>query len=66
MNACYRCGGNHYGCIFHTPKLRVELYQLPMKQKGKKVETNLVYEDGEGEFDHGDTTHLKVAYFLPS
>ncbi|XP_056685697.1 uncharacterized protein [Spinacia oleracea] len=31
---------------------------------GKKVETNLVYEDGEGDFDCGNTTHLEVADFL--
>ncbi|XP_040940143.1 uncharacterized protein [Gossypium hirsutum] len=32
--------------------------------KGKKVETNLVYKDGEGDFDDGNATHLEVADFL--
>lgn len=49
-----------------TPKHLVDLYQQSIKQKGKKVETNLVYEDGEGDFDYGDTTHLEAADFFPN
>ncbi|XP_048501524.2 uncharacterized protein LOC125497863 [Beta vulgaris subsp. vulgaris] len=53
-NVCYRCGGK--GHWSHTCRTQ--------KQKGKKVETNLVYEDGEGDFDCGNTTHLEVADFF--
>ncbi|XP_021851982.2 uncharacterized protein [Spinacia oleracea] len=64
-NVCYRCGGKgHWSRTCRTPKHLVELYQQSLKQKGKKVETNLVYEDGEGDFDCGNTTHLEVADFL--
>ncbi|XP_040967810.1 uncharacterized protein [Gossypium hirsutum] len=42
----------------------VDLYQQSIKQKGKKVETNLVYKDGEGDFDDGNAIHLEVADFL--
>ncbi|XP_017635674.1 uncharacterized protein LOC108477670 [Gossypium arboreum] len=37
---------------------------FPEANKGKKVETNLVYKDGEGDFDDGNATHLEVADFL--
>ncbi|XP_056690139.1 uncharacterized protein [Spinacia oleracea] len=55
----------HWSRTCRTPKHLVELYQQSLKQKGKKVETNLVYEDGEGDFDCGNTTHLEVADFSP-
>ncbi|XP_021843503.2 uncharacterized protein [Spinacia oleracea] len=64
-NVCYRCGGKgHWSRTCRTPKHLVELYQQSLNQKGKKVETNLVYEDGEGDFGCGNTTHLEVADFL--
>ncbi|XP_010694402.3 uncharacterized protein LOC104907206 [Beta vulgaris subsp. vulgaris] len=64
-NVCYRCGGKgHWSRTCRTPKHLVDLYQQSLKQKGKKVETNLVYEDGEGDFDCGNTTHLEVADFF--
>ncbi|XP_021859810.2 uncharacterized protein [Spinacia oleracea] len=64
-NVCYRCGGKgHCSRTCRTPKHLVELYQQSLKQKGKKVETNLVYKDGEGDFECGNTTHLEVADFL--
>ncbi|XP_057250111.1 uncharacterized protein LOC130591190 [Beta vulgaris subsp. vulgaris] len=60
-----RCGGKgHWSRTCRTPKHLVDLYQQSLKQKGKKVETNLVYEDGEGDFDCGNTTHLEVANFF--
>ncbi|XP_052878841.1 uncharacterized protein LOC128285373 [Gossypium arboreum] len=34
------------------------------EKEGKEVETNLVYKDGEGDFDDGNATHLEVADFL--
>ncbi|XP_057251651.1 uncharacterized protein LOC104890901 [Beta vulgaris subsp. vulgaris] len=64
-NVCYRCGGKgHWSRTCRTQKHLVDLYQQSLKQKGKKVETNLVYEDGEGDFDCGNTTHLEVADFF--
>ncbi|XP_021741128.1 uncharacterized protein LOC110707404 [Chenopodium quinoa] len=66
-NICYRCGGKgHWSRVCRTPKHLVDLYQQSIKQKGKKVETNLVDEDGEGDFDYGDTTHLEAADFFPN
>ncbi|TYH10523.1 hypothetical protein ES288_A07G183300v1 [Gossypium darwinii] len=64
-NVCYRCGGKgHWSRVCRTQKHLVDLYQQSIKQKGKKVETNLVYKDGEGDFDDGNATHLEVADFL--
>ncbi|KAK8341731.1 hypothetical protein V6Z12_A08G184300 [Gossypium hirsutum] len=64
-NVCYRCGGKgHWSRVCRTQKHLVDLYQQSIKQKGKKVETNLVYKDGEGDFGDGNTTHLEVADFL--
>ncbi|XP_021737582.1 uncharacterized protein LOC110704111 [Chenopodium quinoa] len=58
-NMCYRCGAKgHWSRVCRTPKHLVDLYQQSIYKKGKKVETNLVYEDGEGDFDYGDATHL--------
>ncbi|CAA7040493.1 unnamed protein product [Microthlaspi erraticum] len=57
-NACYRCGGNdHWARLCRTPKHLVGLYQQAVKEKGKNVETNLVYEDGEA-------THMEIADIL--
>ncbi|XP_024004981.1 uncharacterized protein LOC112082113 [Eutrema salsugineum] len=65
-NKCYRCGAkDHWARMCLTPKYYVDLYQQSLKQNGKKVETNLVYEDGEHDFDHGDVTHMEVSDFLP-
>ncbi|XP_057250733.1 uncharacterized protein LOC104893872 [Beta vulgaris subsp. vulgaris] len=64
-NVCYRCGGtSHWSRVCRTPKHLIDLYQQSLKQKGKKVETNLVFEDGEGDFDHDNATHLEVADFF--
>ncbi|XP_048493703.1 uncharacterized protein LOC125494156 [Beta vulgaris subsp. vulgaris] len=64
-NVCYRYGGKgHWSCTCRTPKHLVDLYQKSLKQKGKKVETNLVYKDGEGDFDCGNTPQLEVADFF--
>ncbi|XP_021737856.1 uncharacterized protein LOC110704384 [Chenopodium quinoa] len=66
-NLCYRCGGKgHWSHVCRTPKHLVDLYQQSIKQKGNKVETTLVYEDGEGDFDYDDTTHLEAADFFPN
>ncbi|XP_021750417.1 uncharacterized protein LOC110716090 [Chenopodium quinoa] len=66
-NICYRCGGKvHWSRVCRTPKHLVDLYQQSIKQKGKKVETNLVYEDGESDFDYDDQTHLEAADFFPN
>ncbi|XP_056694867.1 uncharacterized protein [Spinacia oleracea] len=66
-SVCYRCGGKgHWSRVCRTPKHLVNLYQESLKKKGKNVETNLVFEDGEGDFDSGDTTHLEVADFFTS
>ncbi|KAK8356096.1 hypothetical protein V6Z12_A05G333500 [Gossypium hirsutum] len=54
----------HWSRVCRTQKHLVDLYQQSIKQKGKKVETNLVYKDGEGHFDDGNATHLEVADFL--
>ncbi|XP_040935307.1 uncharacterized protein [Gossypium hirsutum] len=64
-NICYRCGGKgHWSRVCRTQKHLVDLYQQSIKQKGKKVETNLMYKDGEGDFDDGNATHLEVTDFL--
>ncbi|KAK8322277.1 hypothetical protein V6Z12_A12G156300 [Gossypium hirsutum] len=64
-NVCYRCGGKgHCSCVCHTQNHLVDLYQQSIKQKGNKVETNLVYKDGEGDFDDGNATYLEVADYL--
>ncbi|XP_017604257.1 uncharacterized protein LOC108451032 [Gossypium arboreum] len=64
-NVCYYYGGKgHWSRACRTQKHLVDFYQQSIKQKGKKVETNLVYKDGEGDFDGGNATHLEVADFL--
>ncbi|XP_040967904.1 uncharacterized protein [Gossypium hirsutum] len=60
----YGYGRGHWSRVCRTQKHLVDLYQQSIKQKGKKVETNLVYKDGEGHFDDGNATHLEVADFL--
>ena len=75
-NLCYRCGGKgHWSRTCRTPKHLVELYQQSLKDKGKKIETNFVSEDGKDEtnrdsrnddFNYGcvGTTHLDVTDFF--
>ncbi|XP_074271490.1 uncharacterized protein LOC141595425 [Silene latifolia] len=64
-NVCYRCGGNgHWSRVCRTSKPLVDLYQKSIKQKGKKVETNLVFEDRDGDSDIRNATHLEVADFF--
>ncbi|KAK9666087.1 hypothetical protein RND81_14G159700, partial [Saponaria officinalis] len=66
-NKCYRCGiKGHWSRVCRTPKHLVDLYLQSVKQKRKNVETNMVIEDGEGDFDSGDATHLEVADFFPT
>ncbi|XP_056695106.1 uncharacterized protein [Spinacia oleracea] len=66
-SVCYLCGGKgHWSRVCRTPKQLVDLYQQSLKKKRKNAETNLVLEDGEGNFDSGDTTHLEVADFFTS
>ncbi|XP_021769528.1 uncharacterized protein LOC110733776 [Chenopodium quinoa] len=65
-NICYHCGvKGHWSRVCRTPNHLVELYQESLK-KGKKVEANLVLEDGEGDFDFGNANHLEVVDFLTS
>ncbi|CAA7015621.1 unnamed protein product [Microthlaspi erraticum] len=66
VNVCYHCGGkDHWSRTCRTPKHLVDLYQLSVKQKGKNVETNLVYEDGEDDFGLlSETAHMELADFL--
>ena len=61
---CYRCGmKGHWSRTCHTPKHIADLYQASLKDKGKNVETNLVFEDK----DHADNlltmTYLDTADF---
>ncbi|KAK9677329.1 hypothetical protein RND81_11G136700 [Saponaria officinalis] len=66
-NKCYRCGvKGHWSRVCRTPKHIVDLYLQSVKQKRKNVETNMVIEDAEGDFDSGDATHLEVADFFPT
>ncbi|XP_074290545.1 uncharacterized protein LOC141617261 [Silene latifolia] len=66
-NICYRCGAKgHWSRVCRTPKHLVDLYLQSVKQKRKNIETNMVIEDGEGDFDSGDTTHLEVDAFFPT
>ncbi|KAG4214165.1 hypothetical protein ERO13_A01G104333v2, partial [Gossypium hirsutum] len=62
---CYHCKGkNHWSCICHTPKHLVELYQQSLKDKGKKIETNFVCENGKYNYGIAGTTHLEVTDFF--
>ncbi|KAK9672828.1 hypothetical protein RND81_12G127500 [Saponaria officinalis] len=66
-NKCYRCGAKgHWSRVCRTPKHLVDLYLQSVKQKRKNVETNMVIEDAEGDFDSDDATHLEVADFFPT
>ena len=57
----------HWFRVCRMPKHLVDLYQESLK-KGENIETNLVFENDEGDFDFdfGDTTHLDVADFFTS
>ncbi|KAG4200512.1 hypothetical protein ERO13_A05G217866v2, partial [Gossypium hirsutum] len=47
-NVCYYYEEKgHWSRVCRTQKHLVDFYQQSIKQKGKKVETNLVYKDGE-------------------
>ncbi|XP_074352797.1 uncharacterized protein LOC141691949 [Apium graveolens] len=61
---CYRCRmKGHWSRTCRTPKHLADLYQASLKDKGKNVETNLVFEDK----DHADNlltmTYLDTADF---
>ena len=69
-DACYRCGSfNHWAKLCRTPKHLVDLYQQSVKNKGIKVEANLVY-DNDNNDNYDDVkeftgaTHLEVGDFL--
>ncbi|XP_070043279.1 uncharacterized protein [Nicotiana tomentosiformis] len=54
---CYQCSKKrHWANIYRIPKYLVEIYQVPLKNKG--LEANFVYDN---EFD---ITHLDVADFF--
>ncbi|KAK9057874.1 hypothetical protein SSX86_022713 [Deinandra increscens subsp. villosa] len=67
-NECNRCGSdNHWARTCRTPKHLVELYQQSIKEKGKGIETNFTYEEGNilgGHKDFPNTTNLDVDDFL--
>lgn len=57
-NECFRCGmKGHWSRTCRTPKHLVDLYEASLKDKGKNVETNLVFEDK----DHTDNL-LQMTY----
>lgn len=69
-NACHRCGSNnHWSRACRTPKHLVTLYQQSIKNKGKGIETNFAYEDGNidilnGHNEHTNTTAFDVDDFI--
>ncbi|XP_076941550.1 uncharacterized protein LOC143611152 [Bidens hawaiensis] len=69
-NACHRCGSNnHWARTCRTPKHLVTLYQQSIKNKGKGIETNFVYEDDnidipDGHNEHTNTVALDVDDFF--
>ncbi|KAK9735043.1 hypothetical protein RND81_04G179900 [Saponaria officinalis] len=77
-SVCYRYGRKgHWSRVCRTPKHLIDLYQQSLKQKGKNIETNLVFEDEKSDFDLGDLiniddfdpadpAHLDVADFIIS
>ena len=48
----------------HTSKHLVDLYQVSLKEKGKNVEVNFVYQDDV--YDLSNMTHLDVADYFES
>ncbi|CAL1401660.1 unnamed protein product [Linum trigynum] len=62
-NVCYRCGGKgHWSRTCRTPKHLVNLYQESLK--GKKIETNCIFEEDDSGKDYNDATHLDVSDFF--
>lgn len=58
-SSCLRCGGKgHWVRTCRTPRHLVNLYQEHIRNKGKKIETNLLEENED------DLTHLDVADFF--
>ncbi|CAA7060845.1 unnamed protein product [Microthlaspi erraticum] len=57
-------GNDHWARLCRTPKHLVGLYQQAVKEKGKNVETNLVYEDGEDDLEMSEATHMEIADIL--
>ncbi|CAL1376498.1 unnamed protein product [Linum trigynum] len=62
-NVCYRCGGKgHWSRTCRTPTHLVNLYQESLK--GKKIETNCIFEEDDSGKDYNDATHLDVSDFF--
>ncbi|XP_074351651.1 uncharacterized protein LOC141690758 [Apium graveolens] len=61
-NECYRCGMKGYWSrTCRKPKHLVDLYQASLKDKGKNVETNLVFEDKDYVDNLFKMTYLDTA-----
>jgi hypothetical protein len=61
-SSCYRCGmTNHWSRTYRTFKYLVELYQVSIKKKKKKVETNFIENESSGILMD---THLNVSDFF--
>ena len=55
---------DHWTCTCRTSKHLVNLYQASLKEKGKNVEVNFVYQDDV--YDLSNMTHLYVADYFES
>ena len=62
VNACYRCGiTGHWSRTCRTAKHLVELYQASIKGKGKDIEVNFFYGNGDSGMD---LPHFDVSDFF--
>ncbi|XP_074355990.1 uncharacterized protein LOC141695659 [Apium graveolens] len=63
-NECYRCGMKcHWSRTCRMPKYFVDFYQASLKDKGKNIETNLVFEEKEHAENLLKMTYLDTANF---